>query len=1483
MKNQYLSSFIALLIAWVTLSVSHSASGAPSTPTNPSPGTASSPGPIQASSTVTMSWSASPGATYYDIGVRDIATGALVVDTTTANASYTATLTAGKAYRWNVAAGNATGLSSYTTVRYFQTPTVVVIPATPTNPVPGTASSPGPIQASSTVTMSWSASPGATYYDIGVRDIATGALVVDTTTANASYTTALTAGKTYRWNVAAGNATGLSSYTAVRYFQTPGTKPLKPTNPSPGNITTVTAPSSLTWSNGGGATSYRVYFGTDATPDSGEEQGTQAGASFAPTGLNAGTTYYWKIDAINTAGETTGDVWSFTVEQILTAPTVRTDSATNVSATGATLNATVTNTGGGAITDARFEYTSSSFPGTVIDTVPVNGTSFSHALTGLSPGTTYTVHAFAKNSVGWSAASNNLSFATGVPPATDYPGATWAAAAVGNYETGNRSSSTVPWIIIHTTDGSAAATISWFQNPVSKASAHYMVARTGAVTQFVREGDVAYTAGNYSYNLASINIEIEQSGVETPTSIQYSVAADLVKSIQQRFSVPTTFPTGIMLASPASGSGIIGHNQVPDPTNAGLGGGLHHHTDPVNWDWAVFRGYFNTPQPGSLRVTLTPADAVNAGAQWQVDGGPFQSSGATVNGLSAGNHTVAFKAITGWTTPGNQAIAVVANQTAAATGPYILIQVKGSAMRTLPSFGYAPGAALSVAIAANPAASVSSYAVEDAPPASWTVSNISQGGTLDTVNGKVKWGPFFDNAARTLTYQVTPPIGETGAKTFAGSASFDGQSAPIDGGSSLDKSNLQFHPTDTNNDLQIVINELTAYGSAWKTGSSWPVSPNPIDVNYVTRAGYLWKNGELYHYDSSQTAPLSWQTGSAAAAQSARSQVTLAPASTASAIRGLPSSYAAGSPVNIAITASPAAGTSAYAIEDAPPIGWTVSNIDNGGVWDAVNGKVKWGPFFDNTSRTLNYRATPPVGTAGVRSFNGTASFDGVGAMIGGTGNITNASPQRYTLNLNPTTGGSIGVNPQPGTDGKYADGTVVTVTAIPSNSGIKFIFSSWSGDASGMQNPLSVTMNANKAITASFIHVDEWYTLNINAINGTVAKSPNLTNYKSGTVVALTATPADGYQFTGWGGDASGAQNPLQVTMNTSKNITAVFNSERRSVIEFGSSTYRVVEGTPDVTIPVIRTVGTEATSVTLRLTPGTASADDFAVDEITVAFAEGQTQRDVLVPITDDSEVENDETFVATLLNPTNGATLGAVNPATITITETVKLDGAIGMSAARLVGWGVINNDAAGQEIVINVARGTKRTAIYAPKNMGAQPTSLLVRGTARVAGKFSVRYLRGREDITAQVIEGKYRFDGLGSEEYLPIKVEVGVNSSVPHRRIHRIMLTVSSPEDSSVSDTCALRVRAWQNDTSGQKQQPLSRLRERGLLLIVAVQAKQDSNDCVVFIGKLKPVAGAMLRALTTRVSGRTRKTRLPSRYAPGITRPMFRERFARFD
>ncbi len=72
-------------------------------------------------------------------------------------------------------------------------------------------------------------------------------------------------------------------------------------------------------------------------------------------------------------------------------------------------------------------------------------------------------------------------------------------------------------------------------------------------------------------------------------------------------------------------------------------------------------------------------------------------------------------------------------------------------------------------------------------------------------------------------------------------------------------------------------------------------------------------------------------------------------------------------------------------------------------------------------------------------------------------------------------------------------------------------------------------------------------YTLTARADGaGTVGVSPGAyygnNQYIAGTNVTLTATPVNGWTFTGWSGSISGTTNPVVVTMNAAKNITATF-----------------------------------------------------------------------------------------------------------------------------------------------------------------------------------------------------------------------------------------------------------------------------------------------------------------------------------------------------
>lgn len=66
-------------------------------------------------------------------------------------------------------------------------------------------------------------------------------------------------------------------------------------------------------------------------------------------------------------------------------------------------------------------------------------------------------------------------------------------------------------------------------------------------------------------------------------------------------------------------------------------------------------------------------------------------------------------------------------------------------------------------------------------------------------------------------------------------------------------------------------------------------------------------------------------------------------------------------------------------LEDRPPEGWTVipASITDGGRFDALRGKVKWGPFSDDTPRTNSYQVIPPLDAGAEGLFVGGVAFDG--------------------------------------------------------------------------------------------------------------------------------------------------------------------------------------------------------------------------------------------------------------------------------------------------------------------------------------------------------------------------------------------------------------------------------------------------------------------------------------------------------------------------
>ncbi len=80
--------------------------------------------------------------------------------------------------------------------------------------------------------------------------------------------------------------------------------------------------------------------------------------------------------------------------------------------------------------------------------------------------------------------------------------------------------------------------------------------------------------------------------------------------------------------------------------------------------------YAGSPN-GSVQVTLEPAAAVNAGAQWSIDGGTtWLNSGDTSPNMVPGNYTVTFKSVSGFTAPESIAVVLAEQENKILVGEY---------------------------------------------------------------------------------------------------------------------------------------------------------------------------------------------------------------------------------------------------------------------------------------------------------------------------------------------------------------------------------------------------------------------------------------------------------------------------------------------------------------------------------------------------------------------------------------------------------------------------------------------------------------------------------------------------------------------------------------------------------------------------------------------------------------------------------------------
>ncbi|MFF8929685.1 N-acetylmuramoyl-L-alanine amidase [Streptomyces longwoodensis] len=176
----------------------------------------------------------------------------------------------------------------------------------------------------------------------------------------------------------------------------------------------------------------------------------------------------------------------------------------------------------------------------------------------------------------------------------------------GNHDLGDRpASQRIRYIVVHDTEGAWEGVLNLVQDPTYVSWNYTLRSTDGHIAQHVKAKDVAWHAGNWYVNAASIGLEHE-GFLAAPdawyTEAMYRASARLVKYLSAQYGIPL------------DRQHILGHDTVPGPTTSTVPG---MHTDPgPYWDWAHYfqlLGHPLRPTPTKSRsvVTIRPDYAAN--------------------------------------------------------------------------------------------------------------------------------------------------------------------------------------------------------------------------------------------------------------------------------------------------------------------------------------------------------------------------------------------------------------------------------------------------------------------------------------------------------------------------------------------------------------------------------------------------------------------------------------------------------------------------------------------------------------------------------------------------------------------------------------------------------------------------------------------------------------------------------------------------------
>ena len=172
--------------------------------------------------------------------------------------------------------------------------------------------------------------------------------------------------------------------------------------------------------------------------------------------------------------------------------------------------------------------------------------------------------------------------------------------------------------------------------------------------------------------------------------------------------------------------------------------------------------------------------------------------------------------------------------------------------------------------------------------------------------------------------------------------------------------------------------------------------------------------------------------------------------------------------------------------------------------------------------------------------FSTGCSDSGTGTNANDGGGNEGTTTYTVSVEIYPSNSGSV----SPAADATYDEGENIDLQVSPNDG---YLFTGWTGDVSSQDNPLSLTVDKDYDLTAN-LELKSYELLINTEGEGTVSETviqQKTNDYDHGTVVELTAEPAEGYNFVEWEGDISGSENPIEITVESPINVTAVFEKK--------------------------------------------------------------------------------------------------------------------------------------------------------------------------------------------------------------------------------------------------------------------------------------------------------------------------------------------------